>query len=226
MNEERQREDRLERYLAGALSEDERRRFEEEILRSPELAADVYDELAAREAFEDATRLRAAVHATPHGAAPSKESGLAVGLVEGRERARLAPAGRPWRLALRWALPPVAAAVLLVAATVVWRLNEPEAPTAFRGEPASLSAVAPRDEVDTVPTRFVWHRDPAASRVRFELFDAESRLLFSTITADSFLTLPPATTAPARGYWKVTALDESNLAGPSTGPVWYRVGPR
>jgi hypothetical protein len=205
-------DERLDRYLAGELTEEERRLFEEEMLRSSQLSADAYDELAVQDAVAEAVRLRAA-----------RQSGQGAGSSGRRGQTPSARARRArWRIP-RWAIPSAAAAVLLVAATAVLRMGDSDGPLTFRGGDAGLRALEPVGEQSGPLQRFVWSREPASLRYRFELFDADSRMVLSRIVADTFITTADLGNVPTYGFWQITPLDDMNMAGPGSGPVWYHV---
>lgn len=193
-------DERLQRYLLGEMSLEERSAYEDEVLANEDLVDEIYADENARAAIETAVRAR-------------------------RERALRASATSPhqawWRRGLgRWLIPAAA-----VAAVVTFALLRPS-PTlvpapVFRGEGTELSAIGPEGDVPTVPQRFLWHPGKAAT-YRFELFDASSTRIFSTVTSDTFVT-PKDVAIPANGYWTVTPLNDLNMTSGDRILSSYRV---
>jgi hypothetical protein len=203
-------EEKLERYLSGEMPAEERAEFEDAVLADPALALHLYSDVSVRQAIEEAARTRRLRHANAE-----------------RDRAR-----QRWRARLRWWATPVAAAVVIAAVAVgigvfdVFNDRESEAPAVFRGTSEGPAAVSPRGEVPTPPTIFTWRSQPGAVQYRFELFDAQSRPLFATVTADTSVTVDTASVSvPDHGYWNVTPLDGA-LTPTGAGTVtWFQVVP-
>jgi hypothetical protein len=181
-----EREERMQRYLAGEMPADERAAFEDEVLSSPELSDRLYSDISLQAAIETAARARS-------------------------ERAVETAPAEPWwqgRI-VRWLAP----AIAIAAVAVLMIARQPKAPfepPVFRGSEGGLEAVEPRGDVSEVPSLFVWHPSDAASFYRFELFHASSSApLFTIVTSDTSVSVDdPTVEVPARGYWVVTPLND------------------
>lgn len=192
-----QSEDQLQRYLLGEMSPEERAAYEDEVLSNEDLIDQIYADENARAAIETARRAR-------------------------RERALATGARRSWwRRGMGGWLIPAAAVIAVLAVVLVRQSTTPVSPPLFRGGTSGIVAVKPQGEVSNVPQRFVWHPGKAAA-YRFELFDASSHSIFSTVTHDTVVT-PTDVTVPTRGYWTVTPLDDLNLTAGEPLLTHYRL---
>jgi hypothetical protein len=195
-------ENRLADYRAGRLSPEERRSFEESVLASDELAAELYAETSLDAALETARK------------------GDPSGTVAGPERW--------WRRREVGFLVPLAAAALLL--LVLRGPGDDDgsgpAPPTFRGEDAVARCVSPIGDLAAPPARFVWTRDPAAAMYRFELRDISSELLFRTTTSDTTLEVAAdAWDADSfvEGYWKVVPMSAAGVERAKAPPALIRV---
>lgn len=190
----------LERYLAGEMNDAERQSFEREVLESDRLSDELYADssvLVALEAAAEARRLR---------------------------QARSADVRRWWRWpGMRWAVPAAAAAV--VALLLVGRNpSRTPSPAVFRGAHDGLEVLFPQGRVEAPPEVFAWRRHGDVASVRFELFDADSRSRFSTVTAETTLVLHPSEVAiPDKGRWELTPLDDLRMPVGEAVTTWYEV---
>lgn len=201
-------EARLERYLAGEMTGEERSRFEKEILASRELAQRVYQNTNVTAAVQDA-------------AAAKREQEIAKRETEYQRQ--FAGVTRRW-----WQLPQVRlvgalAAMILLAAVFVFDPDDGGHPEVFRGSGQIVTALEPVGEVASTPTRFVWTHAANATSYRFELYDMSSKLQFETVTSDSTVSLDPsAVLIPTGGFWVVIPLDENGTsAGRSVTAVFH-----
>jgi hypothetical protein len=110
---------------------------------------------------------------------------------------------------------PVTAA-LAVAALMLWPQSKPGDEPLWRGGDAEFTALSPVGALATAPDELRWSPHPSAAQYRVELFDATSRMIFTRIVSDTFVTLDDSSEPPTRGYWTVTPLTGSLAdAGPS-----------
>jgi len=178
-------DERMQRYLVGELTAEERITFEDDVLSNPEMVDRLYADVSMRAALDTVARAK-------------------------RERAVASASAEPWwrRRMLRWVAPAVAVAA--VAIFVFVRPSQPpEQPPVFRSVERRLEAVEPRGDVDAVPTRFVWSSSDDAAYYRFELYDVSSTPVFDTVTADTTVTFDSTVTpVPPEGYWVVTPLND------------------
>jgi hypothetical protein len=214
--------ERMARYLGGELSQEERARWEREILADPRLADALYSDVNLREsiggAADDVARAR-----------HRRDSTAAAG-------------GARW---LRIALP--AAAVVLVALLVPRYFEKPgSAPSAPAPEgerrlrsaspasPSSDGASAPRvvalfptGSFDEPPERFLWTKDRLATTYRLEISDESKTIVFSAETPDTTLDFPAADLVGRAGAvlsWHVVPKSGATELQPSTS-LQFRVGP-
>ena len=176
-------DERLEKYVAGELSPDERAAFEDEVLADPELADRLYADVNVSEAIKTAATAR-------------------------RERGVQSAGAAPWwrRPMFRWLVPAAAAAAIAV--VVLVQPDDPERPPVMRGDEGQFSAIEPSGEVAAVPVRFAWTSSSGASFYRFELFDQSAVSVYQTVTADTLLVPPASISVPSRGHWTVTPLSD------------------
>jgi hypothetical protein len=195
-------DEQMARYLAGEMSASERREFEDKILRDRELASTLYADVNLRSSFDEAARTQ---RGRAHDGAEQRDAW--------------------WRKpSFRWAVPAAAASVIVIVAIGIFNPRGPEDPSVFRGDGSVLQPITPKGDLNAPPNQFVWRSDPQATRYRFEWFDESSKPVFVTITADTVVSPGPADLSgpiPARGYWRVTPLDEMNVSGRPGPPVWY-----
>jgi len=176
-------DERMERYLAGDMTREDRVAFEDEILSKPELSDRLYADVNVRTAIEDAARTR-------------------------RELAVAAASAVPWwrRPMLRW-LAPAAAVAAAAVVVLVMRPTSPDGPPVFRGDETTIEGFSPRGTVVAAPQEFEWRPIEGAAYYRFELFDAASIEVFATTTDQTRLTVD-AIPVPSAGYWVVTPLND------------------
>jgi hypothetical protein len=128
----------------------------------------------------------------------------------------------------RWYFPAVIAAAAAAVLLLVWPRNVEQADTIPRlrepglePEPGSAGihltgpmAPVPLSPRATVPRvkRFVWSTVPGVDRFRLRLYDDEGKLLWSTQTADTILSLPDSIVLSGTGpyFWKVEAETEAS----------------
>jgi hypothetical protein len=184
-------DEQMERYLAGEMPERERVEFERKIVENPELSEQLYADSQIRVALEAAAEEKRRAREP----APTSES-------------------RPWwhLPVLRWGVPAVAVAIVAIFAIVDRGPNGPTPREVFRGAEAGFVALSPRGDVGEPPTRFVWTSHPGAVQYRFELFDAASNRVHTSVTADTTVQVFVTGPAASEGFWTVTPLDQ-NLAG-------------
>jgi hypothetical protein len=198
-------DERIERYLAGEMTESERTEFEREIMEDPKLSELVYADAQIQAALETAAE-------------------------EKKRESRPASAREPrrwWRLpALRWGVPVAVAAAILAVFVVVDRSPGPPPKEVFRGGESGFAAISPQGDLGETPARFVWTPYPGAAHYRFELFDAASTLVHTTVTADTTTRVSVAGAAARQGYWMVTPLDENLSTIGQTLLTRYRVTAR
>ncbi len=195
MNEQTSNDGRRERtaaYLAGELSNEERRRFEDKTLSSDDLASELYSEINLVESFREI-------------AGDGKRS-RSVG------RPTIPRPVRSKRRLVHIAVP-VAAAILV--AVLLPRLTgdgeRGEAPV-FRGHRNPGQPIAPAGIIENPPDSFVWFADPNAHSYQFELFDSKMGLLHEETTVDTMLVLgegSPKVAELRQGVWRVSSLDEN-----------------
>ena len=188
-------DERLQRYIAGEMTAEDRIAFEDEVLSNAEIVDRLYEDASLRAVLETVGRAR-------------------------REREVAAAPAVPWwrRWAGQWLVP---AAAVAAVAILMFTQKSPEQPPVFRGADGHLEGVEPMGEVGEVPSRFVWTASEGAAWYRFELFDATSTPVFDTVTADTIFTIEAITLrVPARGYWVVTPLND--LRARTGGPVLIR----
>lgn len=199
MNDRAKQEDRLARYLAKGMEPAELDAFEQELLESPDLAAELY----ALQGVDVALR--------------SQRSP--------RVGRRVAPRRSRASLLLRWAAP-LAAVLALAMFAPKWLDPDTrvEAPV-FRGEPVVLT-LEPFGPVDTPPTQFRWSSLDGAVEYRFELHDLEETVVWTHTTQDTTVRLPEASWRDAiaeGGMWRVVPLDPNGVELPASSPGWFTV---
>lgn len=182
------RDERLERYLAGDLDAAARRDVDEEILTDDAMAEAAYASLNVESALAEAGRARSGA-------------------------LRPVPVSRPWWRAQGWrTLLPLGAALAAAILLIPRMTPAPDgtAPT-FRGDDAAeIQLLEPPVGGGPVgPTVFRWEAVPEASYYRVEILDDTGRLVTEEVVTDPRLDLTPDTPRPslARGYWRVTAVD-------------------
>jgi len=182
-------EERIQRYLAGEMTPEERVAFEDEVLLKPEFADRLYSDISIQAAMDTTARARRewAVDTTP---------------------------AEPWwrRQFVRWLAPAVAVAAVAIF-MIARQPQAPDAPSVFRGTAGELKAVEPQGDVSAAPSRFVWRASALAEHYRFELFSSSSSTpVFTTVIADTFLTVDPSfAEVPTQGYWVVTPLNDLRI---------------
>jgi hypothetical protein len=177
-------DERMQRYLAGELTPEERVAFEDEVLADADLANRLYADVNLRAAIEAAARAR-------------------------RERSVTAVAVKPWwrRRVWRWVAP--AMGVATVAIFMMVTQTEPERTPVFRSTKPGFAPVEPAGNVTGVPSQFVWRASDEAAFYRFVLFDTSATTVFETVTSDTSVIIDAATiSVPAEGYWVVTPLND------------------
>jgi hypothetical protein len=178
-------DERVQRYLAGELTPEERIAFEDEVLANSELSDRLYADANVRAALETAAHAR-------------------------RERSVAAASVDPWwrRHVWRWMVPAVGVAAVAIF-MFVQQTESPEQAPVFRGADRHFAAIEPAGDIESVPSQFVWSASDGAAYYRFELFDAASALVLETVTSDTMITIDLATIAvPTEGYWVVTPLND------------------
>jgi hypothetical protein len=155
-------QERIARYLEGGMDPAERRRFEQDVLDDDQLSKDLYAEINLDESL--------------------RESGLKVVRSDGGRAARRTQ----WLV--RFALP--IAAVLAIAVLTPLLRREPDSVMRGEGEAPRLISPVGTYLSENLPRRFEWSKDRGAARYRFELYDAESRRLYETVTGDTSLVVP------------------------------------
>jgi hypothetical protein len=140
---------------------------------------------------------------------------------------------------------PAAAAVLLLVVPFLSSRDSARRAPAFRGAEPAVRLLIPSQEVQSSPFRFVWTRDPRASRYRFELYDEALRRIYRTVTADTALVLadsivvenvpigssPRAVpsrvspSTPRERHWRVFPLTAVGLELPASAPAPFTASP-
>lgn len=139
--------------------------------------------------------------------------------------------GRPRRRAtLPWRGLALAAAFVGVFAAAWWWGAGRETPApgpVRRGEDAAARPLAPAGALAAPPESFAWTRDPSATGYRFELRDADGRLVATRVTADTVIAAADLGGAlPARGDWSVVPLAADGSERPAAPAVRFSVAPR
>ena len=183
-------EERLARYRAGDLTPDDRAAFEREVLADDALAEALYAELSL-----DAVSAREA---------PAVPARPAI--------TPLPPPRRPRRLPVHVLLP-IAAALAVVSAVMLWRRPAPVPGDSVRGT-AVLRVLEPIGSQSSPPAVFRWTHGAGADSYRLDLYDtASGRPLATRVTRDTVLAFSevvPAGTALVAS-WRVTALGPDGL---------------
>jgi hypothetical protein len=137
---------------------------------------------------------------------------------------RRAREGRWRRLALLTALP-LAAALALLWLGPHWReVAGPPAAPRLRGDAQQVLGLEPQGRLTAPPQRFVWTATAAASRYRFELYDAQARLCYRAVLGDTVLVLAGSaqdSLPPAAGFWQVVPVDAAGRELPSSPPLHF-----
>jgi hypothetical protein len=120
---------------------------EDRLLDNPEHATELYDHINVAEAIRLVAELR--------------------GLTPLNTRAS------NW---MRWALP-LAAAAFVILAVQLFPMSSIEEPVTFRGDSHDVMPIGPVGDQQSAPVQLVSHRVTEASAYRFELFDAEARVV-------------------------------------------------
>lgn len=199
-----EQEERLARYRAGAMSDDERAAFEWEALSSDALAEALYGEISLDAVAAGATK--------PEGA---RERPLAVPAPDVHPKRRSRGLGR-------WL--PLAASLLFVMGIAIWtgktQFGRPRGVRVpggegLRGGAPALSVIEPVGDLPAAPRRFRWTRDPGAASYRVELFDPGSRRIGVAVTTDTTLALEALThESIVSGQWRVVAIGADGLERP------------
>jgi len=128
------------------------------------------------------------------------------------------------RRALLTALP-LAAALALLWLGPRWReLAGPPAAPRLRGDVEQVLGLEPQGRLSAPPRRFVWTATAAASRYRFELYDAQARLRFRAILGDTLLVIAgnaQDSLPPAVGFWQVVPVDAAGRELPTSLPLHF-----
>ena len=207
-------EERLARYRAGAMGDDERATFEREAVRDEALLEALYVEESLDALAADARGEREAP-GPPALPMPVRDARPAIA-----ERAR-----RRWTR-LAGALLPAAAAIVLAVGVFRWAGRERRGTTGddvVRGGGVAAQPLEPTGDLAGTPARFVWSRDPGAQSYRVELFDAQGAVIATVVTADTTLAVEALTPSPpAAGEWKVTPLDADGIERPAAPAAAFR----
>ncbi len=138
---------------------------------------------------------------------------------EGRRRR-----GLHWRRRSLIAALPLAAAIALLWLGPGWRerAGSPAVPR-LRGEAGQVKGLEPAGSLDAPARRFRWTADARARLYRFELYDAEARLRFSALAADTLLLWPASMDSlpPARGFWRVVPVDAAGRELDASAPLHF-----
>ena len=119
----------------------------------------------------------------------------------------------------RWAAPLAAAALILVAVNLLGPEVNETGPV-MRGSDSVIELVAPAGLVDALPKRFEWQNVEGATRYRFELLDESARVLVREVVAGTFVVVD--TGVPARGAWRVVALNDLGEELAASAPTGYQ----
>ena len=85
-------------------------------------------------------------------------------------------------------------------------------PVTLRGDSHDVMPIGPVGDQQSAPVQFVWHRVTGASAYRFELFDAEARVVHRVVLTDTLLAASSLSVdLPVRGSWRLTPLDDLSL---------------
>lgn len=183
-----------ERWLSDELTDEERRRLEEQALRDPERAESLYADLSLQSSLEETAR-------------GSGRRGGPIRLPAPRWR---------WRIGMG----AVAAVLAVLVLRPVLFPADPDRPPAWRGgDRPTLTLVSPSGRVESFPRRFVWRPAEGASLYRFELYDAQARRRAAVVVADTLLTRAPSSTpTDSTGRWRwlvVPILEDGSEAATS-----------
>ncbi len=114
---------------------------------------------------------------------------------------------------------------MAVAAVAFFFINRPSTPPepipVFRGGSGQLEPLEPRGDVTAIPTQFIWSVSSQAEFYRFDLYNAGSSRIFTTVTADTIVFTD--NNAPIQGYWTVTPLNDLRVKSGEPGLARYRV---
>ena len=195
------REDQLAEYRAGRMSEEERHAFDREILADAALADALYGDVNLAVAIEE---------------------------VGSSAQRRVVAVPRWWqRRSVRIVVPLAAAAVaLLVLLPPARDPGTPPGEETFRGAESIARILRPVGDLDEVPSRFVWTRDPDAAMYRLELYDTTARLLYRSTTSDTTVVLPEGALSEdgfEEGYWKVIPMSDAGVERPGPPPASIRL---
>ena len=181
----RDQEVRIARYRARMMTPAERETFE-------------------RDVREDET-LRAALAAAEAAGPPAGRRGRVLDVTRAIEIAR---EFREEPGSFFHAMTPIAIAIVIGLA-VWWWTPSHDAQTLHDVKPPSLSMhLEPRGELATLPTRFVWTRDPSAARYRVEIYDADGKPLGVHVTTDTSLAFAAVTRKPHdAAAWRAVPID-------------------
>jgi hypothetical protein len=106
------------------------------------------------------------------------------------------------------AMTPIAIAIVIGLAAWWWTPSHDAQTLDEVKAPSASMHLEPRGELSALPTRFVWTRDPAATRYRVEIYDADGHPLGVHVTTDTSLAFAAVTQKPHdTAAWRAVPID-------------------
>lgn len=156
------------------------------------------------------------------------DDALAAALYEDEALEALVRPRRP--AAPRWRELALAATFLAVFGAAWWWQAGREAPApgpVRRGAASAVRLLEPLGAIAGPPARFAWTSDPGAAGYRFELSDAEGRVVATRLVPDTALAAASlGAPLPAAGTWGVVPIAPDGAERPAPPLARFTVAPR